>query len=134
MNADNSPVPGRQVHTAHDIVREPEYVFLILKALVKAGGTSTPMGVREDIYPHVADRLSDWDRDPVSDRSRFFPRWAHRMECVRFKLCVAGLMQRNSRPGIWEITEEGRAHLAAGDLKATWKKLSAAFSAHRTGR
>ncbi|MEN6549562.1 MAG: winged helix-turn-helix domain-containing protein [Armatimonadia bacterium] len=134
MNTDNSLVPGRQVHTAHDIVREPEYAFLILQALVKAGGTSTPMSVREDIYPHVADRLSDWDRNPVSDKPKSRPRWAHRMECVRFKLCRAGLMQRDSRPGVWEITEEGRSHLVAGDLEATWKKLSTAFSAHRNGR
>lgn len=35
-------MPGRQVRTAHDIVREPEYAFLILQALVKAEARPLP--------------------------------------------------------------------------------------------
>lgn len=117
-----------------DVVPEKEYVFPILRALVAAGGTSGPAPLRAAVYPSVADRLTPRDCEPEPDKGGHRSRWEHRMEHVRFKMCLAGFMRRDSPRGVWEITDEGRAHLAADDPAATWRKVGQAFTQHRKSR
>lgn len=126
--------PNRRSYTADaidTIVPEPDYVFPILQALVDAGGRSGPQQVRSAVYPKIAHRLSEWDRGDESDKRAIRTRWEHRVDTVRRKLCIAGLMRRDSPVGVWEISDQGREHLEAGDPQATWQLVSQAFSDYR---
>ncbi|MHB8995292.1 MAG: HEAT repeat domain-containing protein [Armatimonadota bacterium] len=113
---------------------EKEYMFPILQALVDAGGKSGPRDVKAAVYPVIASRLSAEDRRLVPDKGTQRTQWEHRVEWVRFLLRTAEFIRRDSKRGVWEITDEGRAQLTAADLETTWGLVSQAFTEHRRKR
>jgi hypothetical protein len=131
MTTESQDRKRRRHYSRGAIVPEKDYVFLVLHALAAAGGRADRQRITDAVYPHVADRLRDYDRAPRAGTKACEPRWEHRVGVVRLKLRIAGLMRDDSPNGVWEITDEGRAHPKTGDLDSTWSKISKAFEQHR---
>ncbi len=85
-----------------------EYTRPVLQALVDAGGSAPAAVIVEVVGKHLGDRLTELDRGPLQSGE---VRWKNRTQFARLRLVQRGLLAKDSPPGTWEITEEGREYL-----------------------
>jgi restriction endonuclease Mrr len=83
----------------------PEFRQSILKALVKLGGAAPKNNVLGTVGEMMAVRLNEFDR--AKNKSGGI-RWRNTAEWERFNMVQEGLLRRNSRRGVWELTDRGR--------------------------
>jgi restriction system protein len=88
------------------------YRVPILRALAALGGRAKNRAVLDHVRAAMAERLNAYDHQPIgSDANR--PRWQTTAEFCRNALREEGLLVAGSPRGIWEISDAGRAWLAA---------------------
>jgi len=88
------------------------YWLPILRALVELGGSAPTGAVLDRVYAAMSDRLSEHDLAPLPSHPGC-PRWRNIAQWARNDLRVEGLLKGDSPHGVWEISEAGRAWLAA---------------------
>ncbi len=88
---------------------ESEFVQPILQVLNEMGGR----GRTADVVARVGHIMKPVLRDPDYERleSSHEPRWIKTANWTRRRMVIEGLLRRDSQRGIWEISDEGRAHL-----------------------
>lgn len=92
--------------------RTPQVLYKIplLEALVELGGSGTVSEVRKKAFPKLKPILNEYDFLPLaSDHKR--QHWENRLEWARWDLTRAGHLKKDSKRGIWEISEAGREWL-----------------------
>jgi hypothetical protein len=94
------------------ILPEQEYVKPLLRVLHERGGRVPAREVIEEVGRRLNDRLTPLDRQPVSSGG---VRWQNRVQFARLRLIDRGLLKRESPRGLWELTEQGAAFIAAPD-------------------
>jgi Mrr N-terminal domain len=94
------------------ILPEREYVKPLLQVLHERGGRAPAREVIEEVGHRLDDRLTPLDKQPVSSGG---VRWQNRVQFARLRLIDRGLLKRQSPRGLWELTEQGAAFLAAPD-------------------
>lgn len=103
-----------------ELLPEREYVFPILRTLRKNGGSAAKDDVLAALQSIIGSKLKPRDKEPMGSGEI---RWHNRAAWVRNNLAAAGFISRESRRGVWEITEDGLAELKRGDLDATWSEI-----------
>ena len=88
---------------------EQEYVEPILRVLIEMGGHGKCADVVKRVGQAMQPVLRDVDRKLLPSDGT--PRWQKTVNWARFRMVKDGLLKSSSPHGIWEITEEGRAHL-----------------------
>jgi hypothetical protein len=97
--------------TVGSILPEGEYEQPILRALVEAGGSDSARSVTDRVGEILSGRLTP--DDMRTNRSGEI-RWRNRTAFARLRLVGRGLLRDDSRRGVWEITDEGRAAAKSG--------------------
>lgn len=94
-------------------VRTPLEAFWIpvLAATAELGGAARADQVVQRVGAMLRSVLTEADLSPLPSNPSV-ARWQNGAHWVRFKLIDRGLLKKNSRRGIWEITEAGRQYLA----------------------
>jgi hypothetical protein len=90
------------------LLSEHAYELPLLAALDGAGGRLPTREAVAAVGEHIADQLMPMDHD-VLDHGR--ERWEMRVQFVRLRLVEAGLLEKDSPRGVWEISEAGRERL-----------------------
>lgn len=91
---------------------EKEFVLPILQTLVELGGGGSVAEVLERVHRLMADRLLAVDHEPLrSDNSML--RWRNTAQWARNTMVNDGLLKKDSRRGVWEISDVGRRFLAS---------------------
>jgi hypothetical protein len=90
------------------ILPEGQYDLPILSALAEAEGRAAKQEVIDAVGRKLADQLLPADREMLGNEER----WKKRAQFRRLKLIDQGLIERGSPRGVWEISDQGRAHLA----------------------
>jgi hypothetical protein len=85
------------------------YEIPLLRALARLGGSAYRGKVAEEAGAMLDDELTVLDRKPLQGGE---VRWENRLGFARLRLIERGEMRPDSRRGIWELTEAGRARLA----------------------
>ena len=95
-------------------VRTPEEAFRlpILQALAKMGGAVKVRDVLVQVERLMRNRLStaDYQHLPSTPNT---PRWSNTAQWARNSMVQEGLLRNDSPRGTWEISETGKAQLAA---------------------
>ena len=93
-------------------VRTPESAFEvpILRALIQLGGAAQAEQVLNAVGKDMESVLSAHDLALLPSKRE--TRWRNSARWARQSMVEEGLLTVGDRPGVWQITEEGRAHLA----------------------
>ena len=92
------------------ILPHDEYELPILEILESHGGRAPTREVLDELGERLADRLMPADFDRLDTGN---VRWRNRAQFVRLRLIDRGDIATGSPRGVWEITDQGRARLAA---------------------
>jgi hypothetical protein len=108
---DARPVPSRRKSRARKGTLLPldRYDFPLLRALVEDGGSLPTQAAIDAVGAALAAEFTPADHEPLTSGS---PRWRDRIHLVRLRLIAQGLVARDSRWGVWSITEKGRQALS----------------------
>ena len=98
---------------------ETEFYKPILETLIEMGGQGTIKHVLDKVGAKMADVLKPIDRAPL--KSGKSVRWRNTAQWARNKMRTLGLLKAEAPRGIWEITEQGRAHFAQLNVKGSMK-------------
>jgi hypothetical protein len=92
-------------------LRTPEEKFImpILEALIELGGRAKVKDVLERVHDKMKGILNEHDYQPLPSKPKE-ERWKITAQWARYTMVKEGLLAKNSPPGIWEITEEGRKY------------------------
>ncbi|MHB8897346.1 MAG: winged helix-turn-helix domain-containing protein [Thermoguttaceae bacterium] len=93
-------------------LRTPERTFRlpILRALVDLGGAGPMAEVLEKVRQAMERTLKDVDYQPLASDPDL-TRWRNTAQWSRAAMVKEGLIEGNSRRGIWEISDAGRQFL-----------------------
>lgn len=89
---------------------EADYYLPILQTLDAMGGSGKVSTVLDAVGKIMQPVLKEIDHDPLASDPRN-TRWHNTAQWARHSLVQEGLLKSDSRRGIWEISEEGRAWL-----------------------
>lgn len=87
-----------------------EYEAPLLQALLRLGGSAPKQRVVSEVERDLRDRLTDLERQSLGSGQI---RWENRLGFARLKAIDRGYIRRDSRRGIWELTEAGRGRAEA---------------------
>jgi hypothetical protein len=93
------------------LLSEKAYELPLLDVLDTAGGRLPTREAVAAVGKRVADQLMPMDHD-VMDQGQ--ERWESRVQFTRLRLVEAGLLEKNSPRGVWEISDAGRERLKRG--------------------
>lgn len=95
-------------------VRTPEEVFALplLQSVAEMGGSARVRDVAPQVEKRMRSTLNETDYEPLPSTPDT-PRWYNTMQWCRLALVKEGLLRADSPRGVWEISEAGRAYLAA---------------------
>jgi hypothetical protein len=91
------------------LTREEMFEEPLLRALVEAGGRLTAREVMTRVGSSMSGRLNQED---LLQDEKGVARWEKRVPFVRLKLVARGLMTKDAPRGTWEISDQGRDHIA----------------------
>ncbi|GIK37997.1 MAG: hypothetical protein BroJett011_18300 [Chloroflexota bacterium] len=94
---------GRGIRTA-----EEAFYLPILAVLVELNGRGSANEVLDLIGQRMTAQLNEVDRQTIKSGRQV--RWRNTAQWARQKMKDKGLLAADSSPGIWEITEAGRAY------------------------
>jgi hypothetical protein len=75
---------------------------ILIYVLRDFGGSASKKAVEDEIERRLQNEFSPADLDTVSEG---IPRWKKNVEWVRFHLVERGVMQKDSRRGVWALEE-----------------------------
>jgi len=101
------PVKRRRA-PSNALLSEKAYELPLLDALEAAGGRLPTREAVAAVGERVTNKLMPMDHD-VMDQGQ--ERWEMRVQFTRLRLVEAGLLEKNSPRGVWEISDTGREHL-----------------------
>lgn len=90
----------------NQITPELLYQFLVLKILVKAGGSAERCRILDIIKRDYANLLTG--KDLSEYRSGHGERWKNHISFAREHLKEIGYLRKDSPRGLWEITDKGK--------------------------
>jgi len=90
------------------LLPEADYVLPLLETLVELDGSAPMSKVVERLETELEGKLTETDRKVLRSGK---VRWKNRVQFVRLTLIKKGYMAKDSPRGVWEITDEGRAHV-----------------------
>ncbi len=93
---------------AGTLLSEKEYWIPILKALDERGGRAPAVETIDRVGELMRDMLGEPEHAETSTGEI---RWRNRTQFARLRMKQQGLLASDSRRGIWEMTERGRAYL-----------------------
>ena len=95
-------------------LRTPNEAFQlpILQALVQQGGVGRVSEVLDLVEKIMKDQLNQYDYQTIPSNPKVL-RWRNNAQWARFNLVQEGYLASDSPRGVWEITEAGRAWVAA---------------------
>lgn len=95
-------------------VRTPENLYYrpILESLKDLGGAAHKSEVLAHVQRRMKETLREVDFKPVHSSNE--PRWRNTAAWARNTLVEKGLMRKDSRRGIWEISDSGMRFLQEG--------------------
>jgi len=93
---------------------EDAYFIPILRVLVnRFNGRAKPSWLYHLVEAEMKDILNDWDYRPLPNLTKPEIRWQHNMRAARkIMRDRLGWISRYSPHGVWQVTDEGRQHLA----------------------
>jgi Mrr N-terminal domain len=95
---------------AGSMLPDSEYETPILEILREKGGRAPTREVIDTLGGRLDGRLTDIDRQPLRSGDI---RWRNRAQFVRLNLIQQGDMLKGSPRGVWEISDQGLARVAA---------------------
>jgi len=95
------------------ILSEREYELPILRELLERGGSGQAIEVIDGVGRRLKGKLKPLDYDELDSGD---VRWRNRTQFTRHTLKTRGLIKDNSRRGIWELTDAGRAAAESGQV------------------
>lgn len=113
IGANRSGPPKAPRAPRGSLVKDAAYELPILQVLAERGGRAGKNEVIDALEPIIGDRLTGLDRTPLGSGEI---RWRNRAQFVRLRLVQRGEMEKGSPRGIWELSDAGRARLAASDV------------------
>jgi hypothetical protein len=113
--AERKQARPRRRAPSNALLSERAYELPLLKTLDDAGGRLPTREAVHAVGEAVAGELMPMDHD-VLEHGR--ERWEMRVQFVRLRLVEAGLLERKSPRGVWEISRAGRERLQAVDSGA----------------
>jgi hypothetical protein len=90
------------------LLSEKAYELPLLDVLDTAGGRLPTREAVAAVGERVADQLMPMDHDVMDQGQK---RWESRVQFTRLRLVEAGLLEKNSPRGVWEISDAGRERL-----------------------
>lgn len=98
-------------------LRTPEepYFMPILQALEALGGAGRIDEVLLRVERSMKDVLKDVDHEPLASDPEM-PRWHNTAQWARYSMVKEGLLEAESRRGVWTISPSGRQLLASGNV------------------
>jgi len=108
----NRPPPRLSRAAPGSLLPLSAYWGPILRVLEEAGGAAASNDVLDALEERMGDMLTEKDRERLRSGSI---RWRNRARFARLRMKEQGLLSETSQRGVWEITEEGRNHLAHGE-------------------
>ena len=91
---------------------QPEFWRPVLEALTELGGSGDVSTVLATVERLFSGSFKPADRELLPSAKKDDDlRWRNTAQWARVELVAEGLMKQNSRRGLWEISEEGRAWL-----------------------
>ena len=90
---------------------EKEYFEAILQALTEMGGSGKAATVVKRVGELMEQRLMEIDYEPLPSSGEL--RWQKATHWARYYMVEEGFLKSTSPQGTWEISEEGRRHLAS---------------------
>lgn len=90
------------------LLSEHAYELPLLEALEAAGGRMPTREAVAAVGERIGSQLMPMDHD-VLEHGR--ERWEMRVQFVRLRLVEAGLLEKESPRGVWEISDAGRERL-----------------------
>ena len=88
---------------------EVEFVTPLLRVLEEMGGSGKAGAVVERVGRVMDPALREWDYEPLESDGK--PRWEKAVHWARRQMVMDGLLNPDSRRGIWELSEKGREEL-----------------------
>jgi hypothetical protein len=82
-----------------------EYYEPLLAVLLEMGGSGATSEVTAKVGERIRTRLTPLDRAKYGTGG---VRWENRVQFARLRLVEAGLIDRNSPKGTWQLTDKGR--------------------------
>lgn len=101
------PVKRRRA-PSNALLSEKAYELPLLDVLDAAGGRLPTREAVAAVGERVADQLTPMDHDVMNQGQE---RWESRVQFTRLRLVEAGLLEKNSPRGVWEISDAGRQRL-----------------------
>ena len=90
------------------LLPEADYALPLLETLVELDGSAPMSKVVEGLETKLEGKLTETDWKVLRSGK---VRWRNRVQFVRLGLIKEGHMAKDSPRGVWEITDEGRAHV-----------------------
>jgi Mrr restriction endonuclease-like protein/SeqA-like protein len=97
------------------LLSEHAYELPLLEVLDAAGGRMPTREAVAAVGERIGDQLMPMDHD-VLEHGR--ERWEMRVQFVRLRLVEAGLLEKESPRGVWEISDAGRERIKHGTAVA----------------
>jgi hypothetical protein len=91
---------------SHEILPESDYIGPLLQVLAEKGGSAHASEVVEEVGTRLGARLTSLDKERLPSGGI---RWQNRMQFARLRLAEEGLIERNTRRGVWALTDAGMA-------------------------
>jgi len=91
---------------SHEILPESDYIVPLLQVLAKKGGSAHAREVVDEVGKRLSARLTSLDKERLASGGI---RWQNRIQFVRLRLAEEGLIERNTRRGVWALTDAGMA-------------------------
>jgi hypothetical protein len=110
-------IEARSTGTNRKIRRYPKgeitprfnYRLPILESLIEKGGAGKTSEILSSVYSKMKDKFTPKDLEKLPSGNAI--RWNNRARWVRQQLTSEGYMKKDSPPGTWEITNEGKKYL-----------------------
>jgi hypothetical protein len=106
--------PGSPLR-AGSLLPEADYELPILKALSERGGRAYRPEVKDAVFALLGSRFSEADLCKLKNGEE---RWSNRMRFCGRRMLERGFVLTGSRPGVWELSEQGEERLRQLEFEA----------------
>ncbi|MBK1731323.1 winged helix-turn-helix domain-containing protein [Thiococcus pfennigii] len=110
------PLPTRRLARGQR-TREEEFYLSILTSLIELNGSAPVAEVLDKVYEKMKHGLKEADLQILESQN--MPRWRNTAMWARKNLKDEKLLKSDSRFGVWEITDAGRAWAKAEQAKSS---------------
>ncbi len=101
---DRQPTKNGRLHRGEGIPMK-DFMAPILEVIYQLGGSARSNQVLELVELRMRPHLEDIDYQPIPSGGEI--RWHKKANWARYALIQRGLLQANSKWGVWELTQQG---------------------------